>query len=235
MGKDGAEGVGRVALLVEEGQAFDELTSPGAMPAASQGTAVRRRRHESPDPERFEVIVIGGGQAGLSVGYHLARRGLRFVILDAHRRIGDSWRQRWDSLRLFTPARWDGLDGMRFPAPPRSFPTKDQMAGYLESYAARFELPVRSGIRVDSLTRRGASSASPGWRACETGDPCSRMGASSTSRTSSGALGSIPGSRGSISRSMTKKASSGRSGESPSTSPASTSWGSIFFTPCPPR
>jgi putative flavoprotein involved in K+ transport len=155
MGKDGAEGVGRVALLVEEGQAFDELTSPGAMPAASQGTAVRRRRHESPDPERFEVIVIGGGQAGLSVGYHLARRGLRFVILDAHRRIGDSWRQRWDSLRLFTPARWDGLDGMRFPAPPRSFPTKDQMAGYLESYAARFELPVRSGIRVDSLTRRG--------------------------------------------------------------------------------
>src|SRR5687768_4273723 len=74
--------------------------------------------------ERFDVIVIGGGQAGLSVGYHLARRGLRFVILDAHERIGDSWRKRWDSLRLFSPAKLDGLEGMRFPGPPNAFPTK---------------------------------------------------------------------------------------------------------------
>jgi putative flavoprotein involved in K+ transport len=105
--------------------------------------------------ERFDVIVIGGGQAGLSVGYHLARRSLRFVILDAEERTGDSWRKRWDSLRLFTPAVHDGLDGMPFPAPPFSFPTKDEMADYLESYAKRFALPVRNGVRVERLTREG--------------------------------------------------------------------------------
>src|SRR6185436_5225325 len=105
--------------------------------------------------ERFDVIVIGGGQAGLSVGHHLARLGISFVILEAHPRVGDSWRTRWDSLRLFTPARFDGLDGMRFPAPPHSFPTKDEMADYLESYAARFQLPVRTGVRVERLSREG--------------------------------------------------------------------------------
>jgi putative flavoprotein involved in K+ transport len=103
----------------------------------------------------FDVIVIGGGQAGLSVGYHLAQRGLRFVILDAYPRIGDAWRQRWDSLRLFSPARYDGLDGMPFPAPPNSFPTKDEMADYLEAYAARFELPVLTGVKVSRLSRVG--------------------------------------------------------------------------------
>jgi putative flavoprotein involved in K+ transport len=105
--------------------------------------------------ECVEVVVVGGGQAGLAVGYHLARRGLRFVILDANARIGDAWRKRWDSLRLFTPARYDGLPGMPFPAPPHSFPTKDQVADYLEAYAARFELPVRTGVRVDGLSRNG--------------------------------------------------------------------------------
>jgi len=105
--------------------------------------------------ETFHTIVIGGGQAGLSVGYHLARLGRRFVILDASHRVGDSWRQRWDSLRLFTPARFDGLVGMTFPAPSFSFPTKGDMADYLESYAHRFQLPVRNGVRVDRLTRVG--------------------------------------------------------------------------------
>jgi putative flavoprotein involved in K+ transport len=107
------------------------------------------------EPERIQTIIIGGGQAGLSVGYHLARRGLPFVILEANQRIGDSWRKRWDSLRLFTPARYDGIPGMRFPAPPNTFPTKDEMADYLEAYAARFRLPVRTGVRVDSLSRDG--------------------------------------------------------------------------------
>src|SRR5436309_8454616 len=102
--------------------------------------------------ERINTVVVGGGQAGLAAGYHLARRGLPFVILDANQRIGDSWRNRWDSLRLFTPARYSGLDGMPFPAPPQSFPTKDQMADYLESYAARFELPVRNGVKIDGIS-----------------------------------------------------------------------------------
>lgn len=107
------------------------------------------------DPERIGTVVIGGGQAGLSVGYHLARRGLPFVILDANQRIGDVWRHRWDSLRLFTPARFSGLAGMPFPGPRWSFPTKDQMADYLESYARRFELPVRTGVQVDRVSRDG--------------------------------------------------------------------------------
>jgi putative flavoprotein involved in K+ transport len=104
--------------------------------------------------DRFDVIVIGAGQAGLSAGYHLARQGLRFVILDGGARIGDSWRQRWDSLRLFTPARLDGLVGLPFPAPPHVFPTKDQMADYLEAYARHFSLPVRNGMRVERVFRR---------------------------------------------------------------------------------
>ncbi|HEX6871078.1 MAG TPA: FAD-dependent oxidoreductase [Micromonosporaceae bacterium] len=105
--------------------------------------------------EHVETVVIGGGQAGLSVGYHLARRGRPFVILEAGDRIGEVWRNRWDSLRLFTPARFDGLDGMPFPAPPDSFPTKDEMADYLEAYADHFGLPVRTGVRVDTLSREG--------------------------------------------------------------------------------
>jgi putative flavoprotein involved in K+ transport len=105
--------------------------------------------------ERFDTVVVGGGQAGLAMGYQLKRRGQRFVILEAADRIGDSWRKRWDSLRLFTPARHDGLPGWGFPAPGWSFPTRDEMAEYLEAYAARFDLPVRTGTRVDGLRREG--------------------------------------------------------------------------------
>ena len=101
--------------------------------------------------ERVHTLIVGGGQAGLSVGYFLKQRGIPFVILDASERIGDAWRNRWDGLRLFTPAQFDGLAGMKFPAARNSFPTKDEMADYLEAYAARFELPVRSGVRVDRL------------------------------------------------------------------------------------
>src|SRR2546426_3153057 len=103
--------------------------------------------------ERIDTVVIGGGQAGLSAGYHLAKRGVPFVILDAGARIGDVWRRRWDSLRLFSPARFSGLDGMPFPAPGHYFPTKDEMADYLEAYARRFNLPVRPGMRVTRVSR----------------------------------------------------------------------------------
>jgi putative flavoprotein involved in K+ transport len=110
---------------------------------------------QTTEPERIQTIVIGAGQAGLSVGYHLARQGLPFLVLDGNDRIGDTWRKRWDSLRLFTPAKFDGLDGMPFPAPKDSFPTKDQMGDFLESYARHFKLPVRTGVRVDGLSRQG--------------------------------------------------------------------------------
>ena len=106
--------------------------------------------------EHFDVVVIGAGQAGLSVGYHLRRLGLSFVILEANARVGDSWRHRWDSLRLFTPAQYDGIVGLPFPAARHSFPTKDDMANYLERYASHFDLPVRTGVRVQRLSRNGA-------------------------------------------------------------------------------
>jgi len=105
--------------------------------------------------ERIQVVVIGGGQAGLSVGYCLAQRGLSFVILEANGRVGDSWRNRWDSLRLFTPARYNGLIGLPFPASASSFPTKDEMADYLEFYARQFNLQVRTGVTVQRVWRDG--------------------------------------------------------------------------------
>jgi putative flavoprotein involved in K+ transport len=105
--------------------------------------------------EQVETLIIGGGQAGLAVGYHLKSKKRDCLILDANDRVGDSWRKRWPSLRLYSPAGFDGLPGMRFPAPAHSYPTGAEMADYLESYQRRFELPVRSGIRVDALERNG--------------------------------------------------------------------------------
>jgi putative flavoprotein involved in K+ transport len=102
--------------------------------------------------ERYETVIVGGGQAGLAVGYHLSQQGHSFVILDASDRIGDSWRKRWDSLRLYSPALRDGLPGLPFPAPRTAYPTKDEMGDYLEQYATRFELPVRSATAVETLT-----------------------------------------------------------------------------------
>ena len=118
--------------------------------------------------ESLDVIVIGGGQAGLAVGYYLAQHGLRFVILEAHSRLGESWRRRWDALRVFTPARYDALPGMPFPAPAHSFPTKDDVADFLESYAHQMALPVHTGVRVERLAR--ASEAGLGY-VVDTGDP----------------------------------------------------------------
>ena len=105
------------------------------------------------DRESLDVIIIGAGQAGLALGHHLGRRGARFLLLDAAPEIGHSWRQRWDSLRLFSPAQYDSLPGMPFPAAADTHPGKDDVADYLASYAARFELPVRLNTPVQRLQR----------------------------------------------------------------------------------
>ena len=115
-----------------------------------------RSPHATPSgPPRspLDVLVIGAGQAGLAVGHHLAGRGLRFLLVDGAPEIGHSWRTRWDSLRLFTAAEYSGLPGMPFPAPPGTYPGKDQVADYLQAYAARFDLPVMLGTRVQQVAR----------------------------------------------------------------------------------
>lgn len=108
-----------------------------------------------PGSEYVKTLVIGAGQAGLAVGYHLSRRDLPYLIIDANERIGDAWRNRWDSLRLFTPNRLNGLPGMPFPGYHWGFPSKDEMGDYLESYARHFDLRVETGVRVERLSREG--------------------------------------------------------------------------------
>lgn len=110
----------------------------------------------SPHPP-LDVVVIGGGQAGLAIGYHLARRRVRFLIVDAADEVGHAWRSRWDSLTLFTPAEFCSLPGTPFPAPAGTYPTKDQVADYLATYADDHELPLRLQTRVFSLTRSNAA------------------------------------------------------------------------------
>jgi putative flavoprotein involved in K+ transport len=100
-----------------------------------------------------DVLVIGGGQAGLAMGYHLKQSGRSFQIADAGAEIGQTWRSRWDSLQLFTSGRYDNLPGLPFPAAPGTYPGKDDVADYLQAYAARFDLPVRLNTPVTSLTR----------------------------------------------------------------------------------
>lgn len=100
-----------------------------------------------------EVIIIGGGQAGLAMGYFLKRKGVSFLILDAHKRTGDSWRSRYDSLTLFTPRMYSSLPGMKFPGAPDGLPSKDETADYLETYAQAFALPIRHQTKVQSLTK----------------------------------------------------------------------------------
>ena len=108
----------------------------------------------TPEAHSFDVVVIGGSQAGLAVGYHLAERGLRFVILEAAPEVGHAWRSRWDSLTLFTPAQYSGLPGMAFPSPNDTYPSKDDVSAYLQAYASAFGLPVRPNAKVTSLTKR---------------------------------------------------------------------------------
>ena len=104
--------------------------------------------------EHIETVIVGAGQAGLATGYHLQRAGRPFVILDGESRVGDGWRNQWDTLRLFSPAWADSLPGMPHPGPRWSYPTKDEFADYLEAYAVRFGLPVRLATRVTSVGAR---------------------------------------------------------------------------------
>ncbi|MCW2578925.1 MAG: FAD-dependent pyridine nucleotide-disulfide oxidoreductase [Blastococcus sp.] len=113
-----------------------------------------RPRRSAGDRAVLDVLVVGAGQAGLALGHHLAFRGVNFLLLEAGSEIGHSWRSRWDSLRLFTPAEYSALPGMPFPAPSGDHhPSKDDVADYLRAYAQRFELPVRLSSPVFRLDR----------------------------------------------------------------------------------
>src|SRR5690242_824726 len=103
----------------------------------------------------LDVAVIGAGQAGLAIGYLLARQDRRFVILDGADSIGASWRNRWDSLVLFTPRRYDSLPGLAFPGDPDGYPTRDEVVAYLKQYASAFELPIQLNSTVRSLAKHG--------------------------------------------------------------------------------
>ena len=109
---------------------------------------------QNASPNRLlDAVVVGAGQAGLAIAWHLQRQGLRFTVLEAGSELGHTWRDRWDSLKLFTPAQYDGLPGMPFPAPADTYPTKDPVADYLHIYVTAFDLPVRLNARATSLTR----------------------------------------------------------------------------------
>ena len=126
-----------------------------AFPLRQRRTPVRRRPFFPPEVfmtiERVETAIIGAGQAGLATAYHLQRRGRSCLILDSNDKVGDNWRAQWDSLRLYSPAQYDGLPGLPFPSPRWSYPTKDEVAAYLSTYAKRFRLPVRRLSKVDRL------------------------------------------------------------------------------------
>src|SRR4051812_10777757 len=125
---------------------------------SNQPTAAMAPAPSAPaDGPVFDVVVIGGGQAGLALSWHLAQQGLRFLILDAGAEIGHVWRSRWDSLRLFTPTQYDSLPGLPFPGRHDTYPGKDDVAEYLRSYVDRFALPVQLNTKVTGLTRSGGS------------------------------------------------------------------------------
>ena len=101
-----------------------------------------------------DVVVVGGGQAGLAIGYHLAKQGIDFTILEAASEPAAAWRERWDSLKLFTSARYDSLPGREFPGDPDRYPTRDEVATYLTDYAREFDLPVELNSRVRAIRRQ---------------------------------------------------------------------------------
>src|SRR6188472_1851826 len=105
--------------------------------------------------DRYEVAVIGAGQAGLAIGHFMALQRRRFVILEAEASVASAWRTRWDSLVLFTPRRRDSLPGRAFPGDPDSYPTRDEVIAYLDDYAEALALPVQPDSAVRSLRKNG--------------------------------------------------------------------------------
>src|SRR4051812_24268986 len=105
--------------------------------------------------ERYEVAVIGAGQAGLAIGHFLRLQGRRFVILEAEDSVAAGWRTRWDSLVLFTPRRYDSLPGRAFPGDPDGYPTRDEVIDYLDDYAEELALPIQCECAVRSLKKKG--------------------------------------------------------------------------------
>jgi putative flavoprotein involved in K+ transport len=109
-----------------------------------------------PEPtERYDVVVVGGGQAGLAIGYHLAQQGRKFLILERDHDVAPAWRDRWDSLTLFTPRAYDSLPGLEFPGDPDGYPTREEVLAYLQAYAAHFDLPVRLATPARRVSRDG--------------------------------------------------------------------------------
>jgi putative flavoprotein involved in K+ transport len=126
-----------------------DISQPAPAPSAGDNTKASDRRRD-----HFDVAVVGAGQAGLAIGHHLARQGRRFVILDSGDAVGSAWRDRWESLVLFTPRRYDALPGLAFPGDPEGYPTRDEVVDYLEQYAATFDLPTEFNSPVHSLTKQ---------------------------------------------------------------------------------
>jgi putative flavoprotein involved in K+ transport len=102
--------------------------------------------------KQWPFIIVGGGQSGLAMGYYLKKMKSDFLILDENGHTGDSWRNRWDTLHLFTPSQYDGLPGMEFPMEKNGLPAKDQVADYLTDYAGKFDLPVRLNVKVKKIS-----------------------------------------------------------------------------------
>ena len=122
-------------------------------------------------PADYEVVVIGAGQAGLAMGYYLARQGRRFIISERGDSIAPAWRERWDSLTLFTPRRYSSLPGLPFPGDPDGYPTRDEVIAYLERYAETFELPIEFNSNVLRLSSEDGRFVLDARRADDHGRP----------------------------------------------------------------
>jgi putative flavoprotein involved in K+ transport len=120
------------------------MTSPETQPTPATDP-------DSDPQDSYEVLVIGAGQAGLTLGYYLRQAGVRFLIVDAADQVGSAWAQRWDSLVLFTPRRYNAMPGLSFNGDLDQEPTRDEVIAYLHRYATEFDLPIHVNSAVTAL------------------------------------------------------------------------------------